>query len=805
MAQEITDTLNLTASKCIKKTKRFLPNRHKSNNKIWFDNECTKIKIKVKKTANLLKHKPHDNSIREELFTLKKQLKNTTKRKKRCYKENILDQLNCSKKNSKIFWKLLDKLEPKQNDDLFKKGISGQRWVNHFKSIFTSDTAQPLPDNPRENGPLDYPISEDEFNNASYILKPGKAVGIDGISNEMISCLLEYDPKILLNFFNVIISECDPINCWNTSIINPIHKKGSKIDPENYRGISLLCCLGKYFSAILNQRLMKYAVENKIFSKEQLGFIPGNRTSDALIILHNVVDYYCVKNNKPIYACFVDFKKAFDSVPRHKIFEKLLKHNITGKFYDCIKNMYSNDLTCVKVGDKITDSFQTNQGVRQGCILSPTLFNIFLADLPNKLQENSDVTPQPIEAEDVQNIIWADDLLLISKSEDGLNKMLSNLCQYTVENGIEINLEKTKCMVFNKTGRLFRKSFIFGNRRIDTVKDYKYLGFLITPSLNLTSSLTDLKDRAMRAYYLLKTKLGPLFRKHLLTTLHLFDSLIKPILLYSSDYWGCLKLPKKNPIETFLLKFLKELLGVQKQTTNLGVLLEVGMLPLSIYGKKNCIKNWERIAIRQKANPLLLTSYKWALKNNVGWANSVKSYLSQTGLMNIFVNKDETKTANLTVFHREKDIFHQTSFHEIQCNSSKMKTYAKLKTKICLEPYLLSIQNTDDRIQLSKFRLSNHRLMIETGRHNNVNSNNRYCPFCPTVIENEFHFLIKCPTYSILRHRLLEDIKYIIQDFRPPPEDYIFNFLMKCPKIVHLTAKFINQATKKREELMKHS
>ena len=186
----------------------------------------------MKKTGKLLKHKPYDSSIREELFSLKKLLKTTIKKKKENYKENIIEQLNCSRKNSKTFWKILVKLKPNQNEDVFKKGISGQRWINYFKYILTSDTARPLPDNPNENGPLDYPITDDEINSASYILKPGKAVGADGVSNEMISCLLEYDSKIFHTFFNAIISKCDPINCWSISIINPIHKKGSKIDPE---------------------------------------------------------------------------------------------------------------------------------------------------------------------------------------------------------------------------------------------------------------------------------------------------------------------------------------------------------------------------------------------------------------------------------------------------------------------------------------------------------------------------------------------------------------------------------------------
>ena len=84
----------------------------------------------------------------------------------------------------------------------------------------------------------------------------------------------------------------------------------------------------------------------------------------------------------------------------------------------------------------------------------------------------------------------------------------------------------------------------------------------------------------------MKTKLGNLFRQDIPTTIHLFDSLVKPILLYASDFWGCLKLPKNNPVETLHIKFCKELLGVQIQTTNLAVLLELGRLPLYIYERK---------------------------------------------------------------------------------------------------------------------------------------------------------------------------------------------------------------------------
>ena len=94
------------------------------------------------------------------------------------------------------------------------------------------------------------------------------------------------------------------------------------MNPGNYRGISVLSCLGKLFTSILNQRLLRYVFEKNILSKEQLGFIAGNRKSDAHLILHNLSQQYCHKRGQKIFACFVDFQKAFDSVPRDIFFTR---------------------------------------------------------------------------------------------------------------------------------------------------------------------------------------------------------------------------------------------------------------------------------------------------------------------------------------------------------------------------------------------------------------------------------------------------------------------------------------------------
>ena len=125
---------------------------------------------------------------------------------------------------------------------------------------------------------------------------------------------------------------------------------------------------------------------------------------------------------------------------------------------------------------------------------------------------------------------------------------------------------------FNKSGRLLRNSFLLNGKKLENVREYKYLGFKLTPSGEIRTGLQDLRDRALKAFYSLKNKMGDSFRRNVLTTLNLFDSLISPILLYACDFWGPLKLPSNNPVSNLQMRILKEIIGVGKQTTNIGVL-----------------------------------------------------------------------------------------------------------------------------------------------------------------------------------------------------------------------------------------
>ena len=240
---------------------------------------------------------------------------------------------------------------------------------------------------------------------------------------------------------------------------------------------------------------MGFCKANNIISQNQLGFLPGNRTSDAHLIIYNLIQKLCHKKKSKIYSCFIDFSKAFDTIPRDKLLKKLLHYDVKGNFFNTIKNIYINDNACVKMNNKITDTFTINQGVKQGCILSPLLFNIYMSDLPEILDSalnkaNPNVTHPSC-------LIWADDIILLSESEEGLRSMLKSMEAYCDENELSLNTDKTKCMIFNKTGRLIRKQFSFNDTQLETVRSYKYLGFLITTSGEIKSGLSDLRDRAI--------------------------------------------------------------------------------------------------------------------------------------------------------------------------------------------------------------------------------------------------------------------------------------------------------------------
>ena len=471
----------------------------------WFDDECRRAKGDLGKLNRELQLDPHSADLRQRSFFEHKKYKKMLRSKKRQHKNQIIADMALSKNDSKIFWKLLDRLKAKDQNDISIERMGTHKIRASFESILRGRDDPRCPPDSEERGPLDGEITMEELEGSSYVLRPGKATGPDPISYEMLACIVEKHPAILLKLFNSILLHNGKTPGWYKSILILLYKKGSRTEPLNYRGISLLSCVSKLFAAILNKRLLAYCIEKKILKPSQLGFVPGNRCSDAHIIIQNLIQKYCHRDGKKLYGCFVDFSKAFDTISREKLFEKLLKCGVNGNFYNVLKNMYFNDETRIRVGEHLSDVIFPNQGVRQGCILSPLLFNIYLSDLPLRLESAGGAGPR-VGWMTFSNVIWADDLIILSESENGLNEMLGELSSYAAENNMTINIDKTKAMIFNKTGRFIRRNFKYRDSNIETVREYKYLGFLLVPSGSIVPGLHDLKSRGAEHFSKSKTK-----------------------------------------------------------------------------------------------------------------------------------------------------------------------------------------------------------------------------------------------------------------------------------------------------------
>ena len=193
--------------------------------------------------------------------------------------------------------------------------------------------------------------------------------------------------------------------------------------------------------------------------------------------------------------------------------------------------------------------------------------------------------------------------------------------------------------------------------------------------------------------------MGDFFRTNLTTTIHLFDSLIKPILLYMSDFWGGLKCPaeNRNPIEKLHFMACKQFLGVQKQSTNIGVLLELGRVPLQHFAVKAAIKNWERIKTG-KINLILKESHSHAITEKLPWITQIRSILEQHNLESRnFSSKRKYPFIHKLLHDQQNENFHTDAFRIITDPDSKLRTYSLFKTDIGLDKYLKFKISTQDK------------------------------------------------------------------------------------------------------------
>ena len=217
--------------------------------------------------------------------------------------------------------------------------------------------------------------------------------------------------------------------------------------------------------------------KNLKIAYNQTGFRKNFRTADNVFTLRTIIDHK-LSNKKKLYTCFVDFKKAFDTVSRNALLYKILAMGISNKYVKLIKSMYSTLSAQVSLPNGLSKEFPSLLGVKQGCNLSPTLFNIFINDLISDCNVADSDSPK-IDGLEVSCILYADYLVLISNSKLGLQKLLDTLEKFCTKWHMKINLSKTKVLIFGKR-RTRVEPFFLGKSLISYCEQYVFLGTTFT-------------------------------------------------------------------------------------------------------------------------------------------------------------------------------------------------------------------------------------------------------------------------------------------------------------------------------------
>ena len=178
--------------------------------------------------------------------------------------------------------------------------------------------------------------------------------------------------------------------------------------------------MGKLFNSMLRNRLEEKCKKEKLISKCQASGKENVRTADHLLVLKHIIQKYTKVKKQKLFVCFFDLRKAFDLVPRSQMFYNLLtQYKISGKFLKILQNIYKDNQMFIKVGGGLTKPFLTTTGVKQGCIFSPLLFNLYINNLPNVY--DSDCDPVIVNNKPVHCLMWADDCVVMSPSVGRVN------------------------------------------------------------------------------------------------------------------------------------------------------------------------------------------------------------------------------------------------------------------------------------------------------------------------------------------------------------------------------------------------
>ena len=546
---------------------KFIPQKklNKSNNKSkrTFSAPSTLLtKIQDKRKAfKYMKQFPTDENRKNYVFH--RNLCNSEVKKAKREKELKISKE--SKNNPKqLFRYIASKTSPKEgianlvnNENVLTTSDLEKCHVlnNFFTSVFVDEGDGPIPafEATYQTELNDIIISDDEMYKVLNSLNISKSPGPDTIHPKVLKELSrELSHPLKLLFLRTLKDGKLP-DSWKVAEVKPIFKKGRKDSPGNYRPVSLTSILCKVFERFVRDALCKHLLDNDLLSKDQFGFCKGRSCISQLLVTIN--EWLSSLDKKiPVDAAYLDFRKAFDSVPHKRLITKLSGYGVRGPVLAWIHDFLTNRFQYVSINNNFSNKVPVTSGVPQGSVLGPSLFIYFINDLP-------DVTNCLLK-------IFADDtkVYIPIESDDDrlkLQKSIDELVKWSERWMIKFNSEKCKILHLGKDNPK-HKYYIKEGDKVSVLEETvceKDLGVNIDPELTFYSHIYTTVKKGRRMIGMI---LRNLFCKDKEILIPLYKALIRPILEYGNVVWCPYYEKYKDLLEKVQQHFTKRINGMNK-------------------------------------------------------------------------------------------------------------------------------------------------------------------------------------------------------------------------------------------------
>ena len=561
---------------------------------------------------------------------------------------------------------------------------------------------------------LDDPISPVEVDTCVRRLKPNKAAGVDGISPSILRTLPDEWIVLLTRVFNMAFTSRYPL-AWSLMKIFSIYKKGHRLDPQNYRGISIISAIPKLYDMVLSDRFSLWYQPRP----EQAGS-QKNRGCEELILSLRLLLDIARKKKRTLYITYVDYQKAYDRVNRRTLLEHLEQLGCGTTFLLALKNSMS------AIGLIGKDTFETSNGVKQGGSSSCKLFTSYVdptIDAVNSFGQDDWLGNTHI-------MLLMDDTVVLATSRQAMERKLFLLKQKADDIGMLFHPTKCQYMSINDPDTT---PITLGDVTICRTSSYTYLGAIIsdcTVSQQVKNHVNAKKSHSRKyTSFLAKNSDAPYSIKHKVLT-----AAINAALFYSCETWLTSDL---RAVESMYMRCIKQMLSVRTSTCHDLVHIDTGL------------PNAKSIIVDRQVKFLLKMR---TFHNNDFITRIIDLAITAKTPMGNRIHTLETQV------HSRKDNFFTDLRQSLRnSQSTRRQDYTMMNPELNISPVLDpkcdNFIPEMNRISVNRLRLGSHHLKIETGRWARIPRDERLC-VCGGDIQSESHVLIDCPRSEHLRHNM---------------------------------------------------